>query len=288
MKIHILCFQALCSLAIVLSLCIPVNAAGITDSIPSYEVVVPLEFNQIYQVSAEHELLVIERYGSYREPQRALVTFRGEEVLSGTDILLCSDGILCRTRDWNEVNTPVERYSFYDWSLTPVIPETSTRIVTTGSHNLLLIEMTNSSAHANLVYGERKLFDIKTGTITDCGYGSDGDEITLPDGTTVIPDLYGYAAFTDVVGKDPGHLQLSPTLSADPGVYSSNMQQILYAGETEQYICHRNDTVCRITPAEYGNVCELLYPLGKNVITTGPLMGESFNLMYDRPVKKKD
>lgn len=106
-KTRVICSLVL-TIALIFTLCIPANAAGTIAPKPAYEVVVPLEFNQIYQVSGRHELMVVERYGSNRDPQRALVTFRGDEVLKGTDILLCSYGILCRTRDWNGDN-PLSR-----------------------------------------------------------------------------------------------------------------------------------------------------------------------------------
>lgn len=273
--------RVVCSLALILilAICIPAAATETTDQTPAYEMVVPLEFNQIYQVSVEHELMVVERYGSYLDPQRSLVTFGGEEVLAGTDILLSSDGILCRTRDWSGGSPPTDLYSFYDWSLTLVIPESPTRIVTTDSHNLLLMEVTGSSAHANLSYGERRLYDIETGKFTNCGYGSDGDEITLLDGTTVIPDRYGYAAFAEKVGTGTGHLQLRSPLGGNPSVYSSTMQLLLDSEGTKYYTCNRNDTVCQVIPTEYGNIYELLYPQGENVITAGPLAGMTFNLM---------
>ena len=278
--------RTVCSLALALALLAAVllpmgqTAAAAEEAAPPYDIIVPLDLNQIYQVSSAHGLMVVERYGNYREPQRSLVTFAGEEVLAGTDILLCSAGILCRTRDWSGNDPPAELHSFYDWSMAPVFLDTETRIVTTDSHYLLLMDVTGSSAHANLCYGERRLYDLETGEFyLDCGYGSDGDEITLPDGRTVTPDRYGCSAFAEEVGTDPGHLQLRPLDQSFPSVYSSGGQLLLDSEGMKYYTCFRNDTVCKVIPTEYGNEYELLDPQGEEIITFGPLAGVTFNLM---------
>ena len=208
-RAFILAFVLFAMLALPFGQIAVVRAAQPEDD---YEFIVPLEsISQIYQVSAKHEMMVIERYKeNYREPERSLVTFSGEEVLAGTDILLCSYGILYRTREWNEDNTPTELYSFYDWSLDPVFFEITDRIVTTDSHYLLLMNVTNTSAMANLCYGERRLYDLETNEVVmDCGYGSDGDVITIPDGQTITPDRYGVSAFAAEAEESRKYFQTS-------------------------------------------------------------------------------
>ena len=66
---------------------------------------------------------------------------------------------------WDRDADLTPRYSFYDWELNPVLSDLGSMIVPINARYLLLIDVASTSAHANLCYGERRLYDLTTGEI---------------------------------------------------------------------------------------------------------------------------